>query len=95
MAEARRRLPDLLRAAQREPQILYRRDEPIGAVVSASELDRLDVSAAPGSIAEAFVELRSILTIEGETLEGEERGEIDLVVPERRNRPNPFADDVG
>ena len=86
MAAARRRLSDVLTAAQEQPQVLYRRNEPVGAVVGRSELARLQ-AATPvndGSLAQAFDELRQILLDE----------DLVLVIPHRASRPNAFVDDV-
>jgi hypothetical protein len=82
MAEARKRLPELLRAAAESgPQVLYRRDEPVGAVVGPAELGRLVRAPRAGSIGADMAELRRILA--------EESYELEL--PVRRDRPNPFV----
>ena len=85
MAEARARLPEVLRAAALGPQLLYRRDTPVGAIVGARDLARLGplpADGAGGSLEDAFKELRRIMA--------EER--YELVIPERRGRPNPFLE---
>jgi hypothetical protein len=89
MAEARKRLPDVVRAAEREPQVLYRREKIVGAIIGPQELQKLrpDVAAPKGTIEDKFAELRKILDEEG----------IDSAFPEgfpeRSTRPNPFVDD--
>ena len=84
LAEAKQQLSKVVRLAQREPQILQNRDEPVAAVISADEFDRFrEWQARSGkTLAVAFDELREIARDEDWTLE---------VVP-RVSRPNALLD---
>ena len=81
VAAARANLPDVFAAAAREPQAVYRHDEPVGIVVSPREFAALDAErrARDGqTLADAFATLRQL-----------EAG--PLPAPPRRDRPNTFA----
>lgn len=90
MAEARKRLPELVQAASEAPQVLYRRDEIVGAIVGPHELARLTIGQRERgemrSIGAAFAELRRINVASSED-------DFDLVAPPRMPRPDPFADE--
>ena len=89
MAEARKRLPDLVQAASEQPQVLYRRNEIVGAIVGPHELARLALPSQPPSlrsVGAAFAELRRINMEDADD-------DFELVVAPRTSRPNPFADD--
>lgn len=89
MAEARRRLPELVQAASVEPQVLYRRDEIVGAIVGPNELARLAIHAPPASsrsVGAAFADLRRINLEVGDD-------DFELIVAPRTARTDPFADD--
>jgi PHD/YefM family antitoxin component YafN of YafNO toxin-antitoxin module len=80
VADARANLPDVFAAAAREPQAVYRHDEPVGVVVSPRDFALLDAErrARDGqTLADAFAALRQL-----------EAG--PLAVPPRRDRANAF-----
>jgi hypothetical protein len=79
IAEARRSLSALLRAAAHEPQSIYNRDRLVAGVVAPEHLAEVAVRR---SIADAFDELRVICREES----------YRPLLPPRRNRRNPFAD---
>lgn len=84
VAEARRRFSDLVAAAAREPQAVYRRGRLVGAVVGPEGLAALGGEGSP-TLADAFDEIRVICAEEHYTLE----------IPRRRNRPSAFpAEDL-
>ena len=85
VAQARARFSELLRAAAQEPQVIYKRDHPVAAVVdpdSFQEFAEWQARQVEPSIADAFDKLRVLCQEEGWSLE------ID-----RRDRPNPFAEE--
>jgi prevent-host-death family protein len=90
IAEAKQKFSELLRAAEEEPQWIYNRERLVAAVVPAETLQEFlewRTRRERPSLADAFEELRRILRDEDYALE----------IPERRDRPNPFAgggDDV-
>ena len=68
--------------AAEEPQALYNRGRVVGAIVGEEEFAALEERRkGDRSIGEAFQELREMCQEEG----------YNLVVPERCDRPNPFA----
>lgn len=82
VAEAKQRFSEMLRAAQEEPQVVYKRDTLVAAVVGGETLEELQALQArkrSKTLAEATEELRRLVAEEGE-----------LVIPERRDRPNAF-----
>lgn len=87
IAEAKQQLSKVVRLAQKEPQILSNRDEPVAAVVSMEELARFrEWQARSGkSLDQAFDELRKVAQEE----------DWELVVPERASRDNPMLDVLG
>jgi hypothetical protein len=83
VATARARLPEVFAAAAREPQAVYRHDEPVGVIVSPREFVALDADRREResrTLADAFAALRRL-------------GADRLLVPKRRDRRNPFARD--
>lgn len=84
IADARRRIAEVTRAAAREPQALYNRDRLVGVVVDPDEYEqfrRWREQQNSRTLADDFAELRAICAEE----------DYELIVPERRDRPNPFA----
>ena len=83
IAQAKQRLSEVIRRAEREPQILLNRDKPVAAVVTAQELDRYlawrDQAAKP-TLAESIAEAQRICEEEAYTFEA----------PPRSDRPNPL-----
>jgi prevent-host-death family protein len=81
VGEARARLPELFKAAARQPQRVFRRTEPAAVIVSPGdfeELSALRTESEKETLADAFVELRNL--------------DAGLEVPERRDRKNGFLD---
>jgi prevent-host-death family protein len=81
VAEARARLPELFKAAARQPQRVFRRTDPAAVIVSPGEFEELSAlrtESEQETIADAFAELRNL----GAGLE----------VIERRDRKNGFMD---
>ncbi len=82
IGDAKQRFSEVVRAAQKEPQWIYRRDELVGGLVEVETLK--DYLAwrerhEKRTLAEAFAELRSLGA-----------GEPDA--PERHDRENVFVD---
>jgi prevent-host-death family protein len=87
VAQAKQQLSEVLRKAEDEPQLIYRRDRPVAAVLGLGDLaefERWREARSRRTLADRFAELRQILEEEGYVLE----------LPERRDRPNAFADAV-
>ena len=85
IGEAKARLSAVLQASREEPQLICNRDEPVGALVSIEEYDRLmalNKEAARPTVSRLLSELREI--------QAEEPGEI--AVPERRDRANSLLE---
>jgi prevent-host-death family protein len=83
VGEARARLPELFKAAARQPQRIFRRTEPAAVVVSPNEYEELDAlrkESEEETVADAFAALRAL--------------DAGLEIPHRRDRKNSFADDV-
>jgi prevent-host-death family protein len=83
VGEARARLPELFKAAARQPQRVFRRTEPAAVVVSPDEFEKLDAlrnESEKETLADAFAALRAL--------------DAGLEIPQRRDRKNSFADDV-
>lgn len=85
VAEAKQKFSEVVRAAEEKPQWIYNRDRLVAAVVPAEDLEQFIAwrkQKDRASIADAFAELRRICTEES----------YELETPERKNRPNPFAE---
>jgi prevent-host-death family protein len=85
VAEAKQRFSEVVRAAEKMPQWIYNRGRLVAAVVPAGDLEQFLAwreRKERTSIADAFSELRRICAEES----------YEFETPERRNRPNPFAD---
>lgn len=81
VGEARAKLPELFKAAGREPQRVFRRREAAAVVVSPrefEELSALKIASCQETLSDAFAELREL------------DGGLELVP--RRDRKNGFAD---
>jgi PHD/YefM family antitoxin component YafN of YafNO toxin-antitoxin module len=77
VGEARANLPQLIKAAGRRPQRVFRRKEPAAVIVSPGEFAELAALKTDETIADAFAELRGL----GARLE----------TPPRRDRRNTFS----
>jgi len=81
VAEAKRRLSELLRAAETEPQVVTKRERVVAAVVSAGEFQAFtEWRASRQSVGAAFAELRGIAG-----------GDAALPIRPRKDRGNAFA----
>lgn len=84
IARARGRFSELLEAAAGEPQHLYNRGRRVGVVIGPDEyasFQQWKAAQRRRTLFDAFAELREL---------GREEG-FELVIPPRRDRPNPFA----
>jgi len=84
VAEAKQRFSEVLRAAQDEPQPVYKRNDLVAAVVSGETFEEFQEwrkRRLSRTLAEATEELRRLVAEEG-----------DLEIPDRRDRPNAFLD---
>jgi PHD/YefM family antitoxin component YafN of YafNO toxin-antitoxin module len=80
IGEARKRFAELVQAASQEPQPIYRRDKLAAVLVDAEqygEFEQWQKTHQGKSIAEAFVEYRTIAKAD----------DYQLEIPKRRNRP--------
>jgi prevent-host-death family protein len=87
VAEAKQRFSEVVRAAEEEPQMIYNRGRLVAAVVPAEELQEFLAwreGREHSSLGDAFAALRKICAEEGYTFE----------IPSRKDRPNPFAEDL-
>jgi hypothetical protein len=80
IASARQQLPTLIGSAAREPQLVYRRNKLVAAVVSPELADELAAQRKP-TVADAFAELQRICQEE----------DYELTVAPRRDRTNPMT----
>jgi dihydrodipicolinate synthase/N-acetylneuraminate lyase len=87
VSTAREHFAEVLKKAKKAPQPIYRRNKLVGGVVDAETMKQLAPSppADGRTIEDAFAELRQILAETGETWPD---------APERRDRPNPFAEEI-
>lgn len=87
VAEAKQRFSEVVRAAEEEPQLIYNRGRLVAAVVPAEELQEFLAWREwreHSSLGDAFTALRKICAEE----------EYSFEIPPRKDRPNPFADDL-
>ena len=85
IGDAKQRFTEVVRAAEDEPQWIYRRERLVAGVVDAETLKEYLAwreRQARRTLAEAFAELRALYA--------EEPGGI--IEPERRDRGNAFAE---
>jgi prevent-host-death family protein len=85
IAEAKQRLSAVVKAAQKEPQLIANRDELVAAVVSYEAFEEyceLLERSQQSTLGESYKELRQICESEC----------YELVVPERENRSNPMVE---
>lgn len=86
IAEAKQNLSRLLRQAAEEPQLIYRRNRRVAAVIDAETFELFEAwreqRERRRSLAEAFAELRGLCADE----------DYELPAVERSDRFNPFAE---
>lgn len=87
VAQAKQRLPEVLRAAEKEPQQIFNRQRLVAAVVDGQTFEEFAAwrrQQAKPTLSERFAELRRICA--------EESWEMPEI--ERRDRPNPWAEEL-
>ena len=83
VANAKQKLPQLLRQSEEGPQLIYNRDRFVAAVIPAAAYEAfLAWQESQGSLWNDFSQLQKICAEEDYSLE----------IPPRLNRPNPFGD---
>ena len=80
VGEAKRQFSELLRRSEHHPQLIYRRNRLIAAVIAMDETTASDI-ARPVSLADRFEEARSLFRSE----------KARLPVPRRQTRRNEFV----
>ncbi len=86
VAQAKQRLSEVLRSAEKEPQRIYNRQRLVAAVVCGETFEeflRWKQNRERKSIGEEFAELRAICA---------EEGGWELPEASRKDRPNPFPE---
>ncbi|MGZ8219706.1 type II toxin-antitoxin system Phd/YefM family antitoxin [Methylomagnum sp.] len=88
IAQAKQRFSEVVKQAAAEPQLIYNRNQPVAALISAEDYAAFDAwrktQAKPPTLAEDFDELRQLLLAEG--------FEDGLEIPARIDRPNTFVE---
>ncbi len=87
VAEAKQRFSEVVRLAAEEPQLIYKRDRLVAAVIDGDTLQAFESwrqRQQQASLADAFMNLRSLAAEEHYVLE----------IPGRGDRPNAFADAI-
>ena len=83
LEEAQQHFPDLITAVAQTPQLIYQQNHLVAVVIPADLFQEFLVwRQQQPSLAHAFSELRQLCAEEGYRFE----------IPDRGNRPNPFAD---
>lgn len=88
IGEAKQRFSEVVRRSASEPQRIYNRERLVAVVIEPGtfgEYSGWACGRGERSVADAFAELRGLCAAE----------EYSLEVPERRDRPNPFAEAAG
>ena len=83
ISEAKAKFTDLLISCKKDPQIICNRENPVSAVINIAlfeELMKLRKSQQRPTIAQLLSELEAI----------NESEPLEIEVPPRQNRPNPF-----
>lgn len=88
IAQAKQHFSDVVKQAAIEPQIIYNRNTPVAAMITAEELEEyrtLKAASTPAkkSLLEHFAEMRRILIDAGD--------ENGLEIPPRVDRTNAFV----
>ena len=85
IAEAKAKFTQVVDSSRDSPQIICKRNKPVSAIVHIdlfSKLMRLGENEKKPTIAQLLDELKDIRQTE----------DIDIEIPERRDRPNPFEE---
>jgi len=83
IAAAKAELSKVVRRAQREPQVLENRGEPVAVVIGIDEYRSSSEQRARTAAWHGFLERTAAMVVE--------TGGIDLDLPPRTTRPDPFA----
>ena len=79
VGEAKQQFSELLRRSEHQPQLIYRRNRLIAAVVAMDEA-KASTMASPVTLADRFEEVRALAR----------REKVQLRIPSRRSRRNHF-----
>ena len=85
IAEAKQRFSEVVRRSAEEPQLIYNRDHLVAVVMRPETFrsyEQWNEDRERRTVADAFAELRAICEEEG----------YELELPDREDRPNPFAE---
>lgn len=82
VGEAKQRFSEVLRRCEEEPQLIYRRDKLIAAVVRVESEEAIPGRQRPPSLGQRFTEIRELCRDEG----------YRLKPPSRRGRNNDFLE---
>lgn len=85
MAEAKQRFSEVVRRSADEPQLIYNRERLVAVVVPPQTFHGYEEwrqEREHRTVADAFAELRLLCEEEG----------YELKLPQRSDRPNPFAE---
>ena len=85
IAEAKQRFSEVVRETAEEPQLIYKRGRLVAVLMNAEEYGAFEAwkeERQRPSMAEAIAEIRKIC----------EQEDYELEIPDRRDRPNPFAE---
>ena len=85
IAEAKQKFSEVVRQTAAEPQRIYKRDRLVAVIVDVDDYEAYEAwreEKERPSMAEAIEEIRKICLEE----------DFDLELPERRDRPNAFAE---
>ena len=85
IAEAKQRFSEVLRSATKTPQLIFKRDTLVAAVVDAATFERFQAwrqDQRRRSVAEAFRQLREICAEESYVLESTARADRKNVFPD-------------
>jgi antitoxin (DNA-binding transcriptional repressor) of toxin-antitoxin stability system len=80
VGEAKQQFSELLRRSERRPQLIYRRNRLVAAVVAIDD-EKASALAEPVTLADRFAEIREVFR----------REKAQLRVPVRRDRKNDFV----
>lgn len=85
IAEAKQQFSEVVRRSASEPQLIFNRDRLVAVLVPPQTFKGYEEwrrERQHRTVADAFAELRALCEAEG----------YELELPERSNRPNPFAE---
>jgi prevent-host-death family protein len=90
IAQAKQHFSEVVKRADKEPQLIYNRDRAVAALINARDFEAFEAwrreRAAPRSLADEFAELRALAAGDDDPLPDMDRHAV--------GRPDPFADTV-